>query len=89
MSTSPQDFVREEDYSLKMQVMSDVESTYEYDDDDDYDYEDDHDHDHEKDYDDGETPITIICQKVKLSHSVRQRETERQLVTFCLWRRCK
>ena len=55
--------MREEDYSLKMQVMSDVESTYEYDDDDDYDYdyEDDHDHDHEKDYDDGETPITIIC----------------------------
>ena len=75
-----------------MQVMSDVESTYEYDDDDDdYDYEDedDHDHDHEKDYDDGETPITIICQKVKLSHSVRQREKERYLVTFYLWRRCK
>ena len=59
--------MREEDYSLKMQVMSDVESTYDDDDDDDddYDYEDeddhDHDHDHEKDYDDGETPITIIC----------------------------
>ena len=58
--------MREEDYSLKMQVMSDVESTYEYDDDDDdddydYDYDYDHDHDHEKDYDDGETPITIIC----------------------------
>ena len=46
---------------MKMQVMSDVESTYDDDDDDDYEDEDDHDHDHEKDYDDGETPITIIC----------------------------